>query len=320
MAAIIPDTKTTSNIDHGAINLRQYSLNAVVCRNKSLWQRPRDWTQAHLQALCVDRQSIGIVDKFDGEKRLQAIIPKLDPDHLDRSITAITSKIDPHMKAGALKALLVFDAGNIIRGGLEPRFEESLFSDNSDSIIDLAVGRCGKYRLPVQWIFYVIGSLVIPYVDSAQIDYPPGSGGNTVGHVSKQSYEPCITAILIAMAQEGDPSIDDPSTDESAVIKTQLIFTHRDDTEAIHVYRGYVSQSLIERFDHPNQPPTACSTSHLIELQHIRVPCRPQKSFRRRLLNALSIQNDNDEKVHNEKAHNPLPKTWAHIILMYSGL
>ncbi|KAI0863634.1 hypothetical protein F4860DRAFT_467293 [Xylaria cubensis] len=71
--------------------------------------------------------------------------------------------------------------------------------------------------------------------------------------------------------------------------KTQLIFTHRDDTQAIHVYKGYVSQSLIDRFDHPNQPPTTCSTSPLIKLQHIRVPYMPKKSFRRRLLNALSV-------------------------------
>ncbi|KAI1737331.1 hypothetical protein F4680DRAFT_468291 [Xylaria scruposa] len=286
MAATISDTKTTSNIDHGPINLRQHSLNAVVGHNKLLWQRPRNWTQAHLQALCVDRQSSAVVDKTDRENRPRVIIPKLDSDTLGRFITTIAEKSDPPTRAGALIALLVFDLGNIISGGLEPRFEfkEDLLSFNSDSFVHLSVKR-RSYQLPLKWMF-VIGCLLIPYVDSAQIDSPPFCA---VGHASNQFYEPFITAVLIAIAQEGDFSIDSSSTDESAVIKTQLIFTHRNDTQAIHVYKACVSQSLLERFKHPNKPPTTCSASSLIKLRHIRVPYEPQKCFRRRILNELSL-------------------------------
>ncbi|KAI0555451.1 hypothetical protein F4679DRAFT_523854 [Xylaria curta] len=297
MAATFPDTKTTSNIDHSAINLRQHSLNAVVGRNKLLWQLPQNWTQAHLQALCVNLQSNAVVDKIDRENRQQVIIPKLNSDALDRFITTMTEKSEPHTRAGALNALLVFDLGSIISGGLKPRseFEEDLLSLNSDSFLQLTVKR-RSYQLPLQWMFY-IGCLLIPYVDSAQIECPPLPQGNTVCYVSNQSYEPFITAVLIAIAQEGEPSIDDSSTDEPAV-KTQLIFTHRDDTQAIHVYKACVSQSLLERFKRPNQPPTTCSASSLIKLRHIRVPYEPQTSFRCRILNALSLRStimDEDE-------------------------
>ncbi|RYC63398.1 hypothetical protein CHU98_g2824 [Xylaria longipes] len=98
MAVVVPNADIASNINHGAntstimkhdesLNRRQHSLHAIILRNKSLWQLPRKWTQAHLQALCIDRQSDTSVDNIDRDEdglSLPALIPELAQDRLKR--------------------------------------------------------------------------------------------------------------------------------------------------------------------------------------------------------------------------------------------
>lgn len=292
MPAIFPDTETASDID-----LRQHSLNAVVGRNKSLWRPPRQWTQAHLEALCVDRRSDADVDNLDRDEdglSLHALIPDLHQDHLKRFIKTMTRGVPPRARAVALDAMLVFpqpplrsmhEVVDVDVGG-DPRLDIKAvpFSAYSDCIMELAVGR-RAYRLPLLFNFH-LGPLVLPYLDSAQIDQPPRRVDRS--HLSNQPYEPCIAAVLIAMAQTNRSS-----TDESVVIQTQLLFTHRDDDEDMHVYTARVSQPLLERFRHPNQRSTTCACSHttpsLIKLQHMRVPYKPNDTFRCRILAAVSV-------------------------------
>ncbi len=56
----------------------------------------------------------------------------------------------------------------------------------------------------------------------------------------------------------------------------------------MHVYTAHVSHALLDRFQYPNQPPTAAAKP-LIQLDHHRVPYEPQATFRHRLLAAVSI-------------------------------
>ncbi|KAI0448266.1 hypothetical protein F5B21DRAFT_166556 [Xylaria acuta] len=335
-AVAFPTTKTASNVDHAigaiakhdndTINLRQHSLNAVVGRNKSLWRPPEQWTQTHLQALCVDRRddadadadvavgvAVGVdVDALDRDKHgssFHALIPDLHQDHLQRFITTMTKGVPPRARAVALNAMLVFPRPPprpmpmlmpmredvvAVDVGRSPRLdhvdvdvdgEAVPFSHYGDCVMELAVGR-RAYRLPLLFSFH-LGPLALPYLDSAQIDQPPRRVGRR--HLSNQPYEPCIAAVLIAIAQTSGSS-----TDKSVAMRPpQLIFTHRDDDQDMHVYTARVSQLLLERFRHPNRSPTACARSHatpsLIELQHMRVPYKPNDTFRRRILAAVSV-------------------------------
>jgi hypothetical protein len=223
MAVIFLDTETASDIDHGAdaivtqdgtIDLGQYSLNAVVGRNKSLWRLPQQWTQAHLRALCVDRRSDADVDDLDQHKDglfRHALIPDLHQDHLKRFIRTMTQGVPPRARAVALNAMLVFprpkheDIDVDDSGSPRPDIEAEPFSHYGDCIMELAVGQ-RAYRLPLLFNFH-LGPLVLPYLDSAQIDQPLRRVHRS--HLSNQPYEPCITAILIAMAQGKGSSLNE---------------------------------------------------------------------------------------------------------------
>ncbi|KAH8162697.1 hypothetical protein CIB48_g5561 [Xylaria polymorpha] len=261
----------------GNIDLRQHSLNA-----------------AHLRALCVNRQSdadindLGRDEDKDGLS-LHALIPDLHQQHLKRFIKTMTRGVPPRARAVALDAMLAFpDASPSPMhkcAGDRPclNIEPVPFSAYSDCIIKLAIGPC-VYRLPLLFNFY-LGSLMLPYLDSAQIDQPPHRVDRS--HLSNKPYEPCIAAILIAMAQTHGSS-----TAES-VVQAQLLFTNHDDDQDMHVYIARVSRPLLDRFRYPNRPPTTRASSHatpsLIKLQHIHVPYKPNDTFRSRILAAVSI-------------------------------
>ncbi|KAI0543374.1 hypothetical protein F4679DRAFT_593043 [Xylaria curta] len=131
-----------------------------------------------------------------------------------------------------------------------------------------------------------LGSFMLPYLDSWQIRRLPLCPGPE--YRSLKPYEPCITAILIAMAQRNGFS-----TEDLRAIKTQLLFTHRLKEENMYIYTAHISQSLLKRFRRPRKPPTtyACSykTPYLIKLQYKCIPFEPLDTFNYRHLAAVSI-------------------------------
>ncbi|KAI3338749.1 hypothetical protein F4824DRAFT_488454 [Ustulina deusta] len=188
------------------------ALGVVMKRDKTVKYRvvpfsqccrrpPRQWTQAHLQASCVDRQSDADVDDLDRDEdglSLHAVIPDLK-----RFIRAMTKGIPPRARAVALNAMLVFQGPpprrmhedvDVDVGG-SPCFdiEAVPFSNYGDCIMELAA----LYRLLLLFDFY-LGPRVLPHFDSAQIDQPPCRVDRS--HLFNQPYEPCIAAVLIAMA------------------------------------------------------------------------------------------------------------------------
>ncbi|KAI1123386.1 hypothetical protein F5Y10DRAFT_251879 [Nemania abortiva] len=302
MAAMFLGTKTASDVDHDAqaivkhdttmeaFDLRQHSLNAVVGSNRWLWRSPRQWTQEHVRALCVDRQSDADTDESNRDKdspSLHALIPA--PTNLEHRIRIMALGGPPPLRANFLSTMLAFpehiDVGVGVGGGPGPGpdTEAIPFTPWRDCVMDLAVGP-RAYPLPLLYNFH-LGPFVLSYLDSTQIDRPPYRGASSGG--SDRPHEPCIVAILIAMAQR-----DASSTDEPAV-KTRLIYTHRDDHQHADVYTARVSRPLLDRFRHPNRPPTTYPCSHtipsLIKLQHTRVSYEPYDTFQRRILAAVSI-------------------------------
>ncbi|KAI1279118.1 hypothetical protein F5Y07DRAFT_49583 [Xylaria sp. FL0933] len=185
--------------DDGAIDLHQHSLNAVVGRNKSLWRPARKWTQAHLHALCVDRQSSTFVDDLnrdDHERSLHALIPDLPREHLKRFVKQMGAGVPSLARAGALDALLRFEDSP-----QRSEHEDVSFSA-VDRVMKLVVGSHAYRLLPCLCVFS-LGPLVLPYIDSREIARPPLILRPVDrSHISNQLYEPCIAAVLIALAQE----------------------------------------------------------------------------------------------------------------------
>ncbi|KAJ8129894.1 hypothetical protein O1611_g3737 [Lasiodiplodia mahajangana] len=292
MAIALPGTESASDANRSVntpakhdrtMNLGQHSLNTVVGHNKLLWRLPRRWTQAHLDVLCVDRQSdsgTGNLDRNEDEPSLHALIPRLTS-LLEHYIESMAKGGPPQQRAVFLDKILRVDGEDV---SVNPHNTKAIpFSGGNQRLMELAVGRRG-YRLPLLTVFH-LGSLLLSYLDSAQIHWPPSRV--TIGDLSNQPYEPCIVAVLIAMAQAN------ASSGDKSVVKTRLIFTHRDDDQHIHVYTARVSQRLLERLRHPNQPPTNDASAHttpsLVKLQHTCVPYQPYDTFQHRILAAVSV-------------------------------
>ncbi|KAI1356866.1 hypothetical protein F5Y01DRAFT_266056 [Xylaria sp. FL0043] len=295
MPALLRDTEAASDMNHGrdaiakddgAIDLHQHSLNAVVGRNKSLWRPARKWTQAHLRALCVDRQSSTFVDDLDGvdhQRSLHALIPDLPEERLKHFVNKMRVVVPSVARANALDTLLRFQDA--------PRRSEhkDVSFSNRYRVIKLVVGSHAYRLLPSLYVFS-LGPLVLPFIDSREIARPPNIHRPVDrSQISNQLYEPCIAAVLIALAQEKENA--GSSTDGSAVKQTQLLFTHFDDRQDMYVYTARISEHLLDRFRHPNQRPKSYACSHttpppLIKLEHRRVPYEPHDTFRQRMLAA----------------------------------
>ncbi|KAI1366035.1 hypothetical protein F5Y08DRAFT_302441 [Xylaria arbuscula] len=167
----------------------------------------------------------------------------------------------------------------------------------------------GPRTYKLHFLFHLIlgATLVLPYVDSSCVLRPRFRVRRR--RDLTRPFEPFIAAVLISLAQSSVPlekadaekgqsnskasasQLSPDKTAESAtdgVITTRLLFTHRDDSEDMHVYTAYISHPLLERFQSPNQPPTA-TTQPLIQLDHSRVPYVPHATFRQRLLAAVSV-------------------------------
>ncbi|KAI0966456.1 hypothetical protein F4678DRAFT_295888 [Xylaria arbuscula] len=153
----------------------------------------------------------------------------------------------------------------------------------------------GPREYDVRLLFHLLVSdtLVLPYVDSTcvpRLSFP----FLVERHCnSTRPFEPFIAAVLISRAQSSSPPLLEK---EGAGVQTQLLFTHRDDQQNIHVYTAHISRALLDRFRYPNQPPaipTDDIKNHfmdpLIRLDHRRVPYEPYATFRQRLLAAVSI-------------------------------
>jgi len=214
MEIIPPDTEFGSDIDRSVgasagngkpFDLQRYSLNAVVSRNKSLWCPPQKWTQVHLQALCVHLQRDAGVEDIpqDGSQRfLRALIPDHQEDHLERFINTMTKRVGSNQRAVALDAMLVFlkpaqmhvhnDTGADIDSKPHLDIDAVPFSHFFEYSMELAVGR-RTYRLPPLYKSR-LGPLLLYYLDS--------------GHIGNSPYEPCIAAVLIAIAQTNSSSTD----------------------------------------------------------------------------------------------------------------
>ncbi|KAI0107806.1 hypothetical protein GGR51DRAFT_142167 [Nemania sp. FL0031] len=294
MASAFSSTRTTSDVDHGAntpakhnrtVDLGRHSLNAVVAHNKSLWRLPQRWTQAHLDVLCVDLQSGVGADKGDLDQKgdglsLHALVPGLAS--LEDEVESIAKGAHPNSSAVFLYKMLVLPFnGNVDSSHHTTKAIRFLMGSGED--VGLTVGP-RSYRLPLRTIFR-LGPLQLAYLNSTEI-HRPISGAADSDNLSNQRYEPCIVAVLIALAQKPSPPTNDP------VVKTRLLFTHSGDDQDIHLYTARVSQRLLELFRHPNQPPTNDACSHpasLVKLQHTRIPYQPYDTFRNRMLAAASV-------------------------------
>ncbi|TRX93310.1 hypothetical protein FHL15_005889 [Xylaria flabelliformis] len=288
-----PDDKIAHNVKREkTMDLQNYSLNTVIGSNTLLWQLPKQWTKAHLRALRVDRKSDGHIYHLDGDEEklsLHAIIPDISPSLIEYRIKMIIQQTAPLGKALYLSKILI---SSVPTPGLVRRDGDSLGLDikpvpfifDRKCNLGLAVGR-RTYLLPLSFSFN-LGSFMLPYIDSWQIRQVPVYPSPI--DRSLQTYEPCIAAILIALAQRSGRS-----TDDSRVTKTQLLFTHRFDDDNIYIYTAHIGQPLLERFRHPCKPPTTNArpykTPYLIKLQHQLVPYKPFGTFAWRLLAALSI-------------------------------
>ncbi|KAI1272366.1 hypothetical protein F5Y07DRAFT_306080 [Xylaria sp. FL0933] len=163
------------------------------------------------------------------------------------------------------------------------------------------------YKLRFLFHLFLNDALVLPYVDSSCVLRPRFRVLRR--RDLTRPFEPFIAAVLIGLAQSSVSSqkadakkgqsntniavnrISRHKTAESAtdsLITTQLLFTHRDDSQDMHVYTAHISHALLDRFQYPNQPPTA-TTEPLMRLDHHRVPYEPQATFRHRLLAAVSV-------------------------------
>ncbi|KAF2962688.1 hypothetical protein GQX73_g10884 [Xylaria multiplex] len=155
----------------------------------------------------------------------------------------------------------------------------------------LAVGP-RRYKLHCLFHLFVNNVLVLPYLDSTCVLEPFYRLRRRRDFT--RPFEPFISAVLISLAQssvllkkaDGNNNAVKFSTDN--LITTRLLFTNRDDGQNMHVYTAYISHALLDRFRHPNQPPTA-TTQPLLRLDHRRVPYEPQATFRGRLLAAISV-------------------------------
>ncbi|KAI1418991.1 hypothetical protein F5Y12DRAFT_350258 [Xylaria sp. FL1777] len=163
------------------------------------------------------------------------------------------------------------------------------------------------YKLHFLFHLFLNAALVLPYVDSSCVLRPRFRVRRRCDLT--RPFEPFIAAVLISLAQssvslekadakKGQSNtkvaanhLSLNNTTESAtdgVITTRLLFTHRDDSQDMHVYTAHISHPLLERFQYPNQPSTA-TTQPLIRLDHCRVPYVPHATFRQRLLAAVSV-------------------------------
>ncbi|KAI0097996.1 hypothetical protein GGR51DRAFT_566036 [Nemania sp. FL0031] len=306
------DTETASDASNGSenIDLRRHSLNDVVGSNRKLWKKPSKWTQAHLQALSVDidRQSDAGVDAHEqnlhrdkGGPPLNALIPDLPQDRLERYSTIMEADIYPQKKALALKSMLVFplpcppkdgnnpntdDIVNIstdVVGGSQLGTEAVSFDYYGECVLTLAVGQ-DKYFLSIAFAFH-LGPLLLIYLDSSQITSFRDLRCTHNLRCPRNFYESLearIVALLIALAQ-----IRRISKGQQVVV-TRLLFTRWDDDDGIYVYTATISRHLLDRFRHPSRPPTAIMPS-LIKLQPVRVPYKPHDTFRNRILAAVSV-------------------------------
>ncbi|KAI1146366.1 hypothetical protein F4825DRAFT_466598 [Nemania diffusa] len=233
------------------VNLTRSSLNSVISSDKTLWQPPLKWTSAHL-LLLPRPPAPGAVGGRDWNKDRE----RRDDGVLGRRFSF--RWMTPQLVVG-------------------PR----------------------TYKLHFLFHLFLNATLVLPYVDSSCVLRPRFRVHRRCDLT--RPFEPFIAAVLISLAQSSVPlekadakKVHYPlsnNTIKSAtdgVITTRLLFTHRDDSQDMHVYTAHISHSLLERFQFPNQPPTA-TTQPLIRLHHCRVPYVPHTTFRQRLLAAVFV-------------------------------
>ncbi|KAI0968570.1 hypothetical protein F4678DRAFT_481794 [Xylaria arbuscula] len=163
------------------------------------------------------------------------------------------------------------------------------------------------YKLHFLFHLFFNDALVLPYVHSSCVLRPRFCVRRR--RDLTHPFEPFIAAVLINLAQSSvslgkadakkgqshtNIAVNRISLNNTAksatdsLITTRLLFTHRDDSQDMHVYTAHVSHALLDRFQYPNQPPAA-TTEPLIRLDHHRVPYEPQATFRHRLLAAVSV-------------------------------
>ncbi|KAI1125274.1 hypothetical protein F5Y10DRAFT_247548 [Nemania abortiva] len=313
-------TTTANNSD--SINLSGHSLHAVVARNKSLWRPPQFWTQNHLKALsCLvlhhhhydnndndnDNNDGFCFATHNNARHQHALIPYLTQKHLDCLIKTLAGAIPCQFKAIALNWMLVFPDPNQRFNNNDDNVKAAIpFSKYTPYNLTLTVGQ-RQYPLPELFKFHLGPSVVLLYLDSCQIAQPLRRFER-----SQQSYEPCIAAALVAMAQAQAKAKRNTTTTSGvkenrpllSVVITQLLFTHCDDDQGMHVYTAYISQHLLERFQYPNKYPLLTPEQRqeqeqqqqqqplpfsLFNLKHEYVPYTPSDSFRHRVLAAVSI-------------------------------
>ncbi|GAW23567.1 hypothetical protein ANO14919_131340 [Xylariales sp. No.14919] len=289
------DMDAAADAEHnGPMDLRRHALYSVVSQNEWLWVRPKKWTQAHLRALCVYRESHTYVAGLDRDGTSQPV-PFLKR---NRPVTVPAPAGFKTPTEGPIRNVLVFPSasGNVFNidiavnviGDPPPGTKPVIFY-GLQYRVKLAVGPC-QYRMP-RLISCRFGPLVLPYLDGAEIVDVARS------YLSHRPYEPCIVAVLIAIAQATSTA-----ADESGVIRTQLLFTHYKGHQYMHIYTAHVSQALLERFRHPSQPPVGRGSDTtpappLLTLYHLLVPYKPYKTFRRRTMAALSAPDGTGHKA-----------------------
>ncbi|KAI0969496.1 hypothetical protein F4678DRAFT_438857, partial [Xylaria arbuscula] len=110
------------------------------------------------------------------------------------------------------------NANNIACGtSFRPNVKPFCFSTDSHQPTKLAIGQ-RTYKLPSITEFY-LGPLIISYFDSAEIEHP--SDCIDRNRLSNELYEPCIAAILIAIAQTNQSTAIEKA---NAVIVSYILF------------------------------------------------------------------------------------------------
>ncbi|KAI0818038.1 hypothetical protein GGR55DRAFT_53669 [Xylaria sp. FL0064] len=227
-------------------------------------------------------------------------------ERLKHFVNKIRAGVPSLARANALDTLLRFQDA--------PRRSEhkDVSFSNRYRVIKLVVGSYAYWLLPYLYVFS-LEPLVLPFIDLREIARPPNIHRPVDrSQISNQLYEPCIAAVLIALAQEKENA--DSSPDGSAVKQTQLLFTHFDDRQDMYVYTARISKHLLDRFRHPNQRPKSYACSHttpppLIKLEHRRVPYEPHDTFRQCMLAVVSIA---ATTMHKDDYSGPRKRKFSH--------
>ncbi|KAI1128484.1 hypothetical protein F5Y10DRAFT_175345 [Nemania abortiva] len=203
------------------ITLAQHSLYAVVRADKSLWQLPLTWSQTHLHALGVDRQSNNACVEYGCDKdaeSLRALIP--EQPFLESKIRTVRGYSCHERKAKCLRHLLVFMEPP---PKLYPDTNALLFTCHQRAL-KLFVGS-RAYRIHDEVTCFHLGRLAFAYLDAHRLRWPLKIR-RKLSYGTVFDLDPCITGMLIAMAQaQAEESGTSSTTNKPVITTAKLIKT-----------------------------------------------------------------------------------------------